>query len=538
MKFRSIFIPAYLMMAALLISIAGLPLCAQDSNSGALGQQIDRIIAKPMYRHASFGIEVYSLDDHKVVYARNADKFFTPASTTKLVTEGSALELLGADYRFHTRVYRTGAVDSEGTLHGDLVLVASGDPNLSNRVQPDGTLAYVGIGYDHTYDGDRDTKAVPGNPLLVLNELAQQVAAHGIKQIDGRVLIDIRLFPEGTRELGTGAVISPIVVNDNLIDVTATPGANPGDPIQLAVSPETAYVKFVNKAATGAAGSGLEIDIDASDQQQADGSHVVTVTGTLPASGQPILYSYKVPEPSRFAEMALVKALRDHGVQAEFATYGQPVDFSALSSSYTDANLVAEHVSPPFSEEVKVTLKLSQNLHASTAQYLLGSILAHAKTHVLQAGFNLEHDFLQKAGLDLSAAAQSDGAGGDALFTPNFMCQYLAYMAQQKDFADFHRALPILGRDGTLFNIQVNSPAAGHVFAKTGTIGGPDLLNHGLMLQGKGLAGYLTAANGHHYAFALYVNRVPLPAGNLDIMESTAGETLGEIAAAIYKIGP
>lgn len=525
-------------LSVLLVLFAS-PLLAQNSSRSDLARQINRIIDRPMYRHSSFGLEVYSLDDNKVVYERNAQKLFTPASTTKLVTEGSALELLGANYRFHTRIYRTGAIGPDGTLHGDLVLVADGDPNLSGRIRPDGTLAYVKVGYDHTYDGDRDTKAVPGDPLLVIEQLAQQVAAYGIKRIDGRVLVDISLFPEGTRELGTGAVISPIIVNDNLIDVTATPGKNPGDPVKLSVSPETAYAKFVNEAKTGPAGSPLAISLRrANDKLQADGSHIVTVTGTLPAGGPPILYSYKVPQPSRFAEMALIKALREHGVQADFAPYGQPVDFASLASSYTAANLVAEHVSPPFSEEVKVTLKLSQNLHASTTPYLLGSLLAHAKTDVLQAGFNLERGFLEKAGLDLTAASQSDGAGGDALFTPDFMCHFLAYMAKQKDFALFHRALPILGRDGTLFNIQVNSPAAGHVFAKTGTIGGEDKLNQNLMVTGKGLAGYMTAADGQHYAFALYANRVPLPAGGLDEIENTVGQTLGQIAAAIYTTGP
>ena len=59
-----------------------------------------------------------------------------------MLTEGTALSLLGPDYRFHTRVFRTGAIDASGTLEGDLILVAAGDPNLSNRIQPDGTLAF------------------------------------------------------------------------------------------------------------------------------------------------------------------------------------------------------------------------------------------------------------------------------------------------------------------------------------------------------------------------------------------------------------
>jgi PBP4 family serine-type D-alanyl-D-alanine carboxypeptidase len=517
------------------ILLAALPLMAQTN--GGLAGRIDKITGEPLYRHASFGIEVYSIDANKIVYEKNAQKLFTPASTTKLLTEGTALELLGPNFRFDTRVYRTGPVDAVGTLHGDLVLVGSGDPNLSGRIRPDGTLAYENV--DHCYDGSPDTKAVPGDPLLVIRQFAKQIAAHGIKKIDGRVLVDATLFPKGERELGTDVVISPVTVNDNLIDVTLTPGQNPGDPVSMHVSPPSAYARFVNQAITGSGVSQSTINWG-SDQTQPDGSHVVTITGTMPAGGPGILYSYRVPQPSRFAEMTLVRALLRDGVEARFAPYGQPADFSKLSRDYIPENIVAEHLSPPLSQEVKVTLKVSQNLHASMTPYILGAVLGHANRHILQAGFDLERAFLAKAGLDLAGASQSDGAGGSqaAFFTPDFMCHYLLYMWHQKDFPEFEHALPILGRDGTLWNIQVHSPAAGHVLAKTGTYFVEDRLNNNIIVTGKGLAGYMTAANGRRYIFALYVNRVSMPSTDLEKAIDTVGGTLGEIASAIYATGP
>ena len=239
---------------SLLVLCATIPASPQlRAQSTLLAKQIREIADRPEYRHSSFGIEVYSLDDNKVVFSRDADKLFTPASTTKLLTMGSAMESLGKDFRFHTFIYRTGPIDSDGTLKGDLILVASGDPDLSGRIQPDGTLAFENE--DHSYDGSPDTKAVPGDPLFVIRELASQVVSHGVKKIDGRVLVDISLFPQGTRELGTGVVISPICVNDNIVDVTAVPGKNAGDDVILNVSPRTSYVTFVNQAKTAAADS-------------------------------------------------------------------------------------------------------------------------------------------------------------------------------------------------------------------------------------------------------------------------------------------
>jgi D-alanyl-D-alanine carboxypeptidase/D-alanyl-D-alanine-endopeptidase (penicillin-binding protein 4) len=107
-------------------------------------------------------------------------------------------------------------------------------------------------------------------------------------------------------------------------------------------------------------------------------------------------------------------------------------------------------------------------------------------------------------------------------------------MSQQKNFADFKRGLPIMGRDGTLYKIQVNSPAAGHVFAKTGTYAVGDYLNNNILVTGKGLAGYMETARGEHLAFALYVNNVSVPKGDPEAMQKIAGEALGEIATAAY----
>ena len=502
---------------------------ASHRHERTLAARLALIMARPEFRHAFFGMEFYSLDKHRVVYALNADKLFTPGSTTKLLTEGTALELFGSDYRFHTRVYRTGTITRDGTLEGDLIFVAGGDPNLSGRIRPDGTLAFENE--DHSYDGDPHTRAVPGDPLLVIRELAQQVAARGVKRVRGRVIIDNSLFREGERELGTGVVQSPVMVNDNLVDLTIGPGAREGDAGLFAQSPQTTYVRFVNNVKTGAAGSKPAIRF-ADDAENADGAHTVTVAGTFPAGQAAILYSYAVPKPSRFAEVVFVEALRDAGVRVELGAAEAKHDFKSLAAGYQTDRLVAEHTSLPYREEVKVTLKVSQNLHASVTPMLLAALLApNDKT---RDGFDLEREYLERAGLDLTGAQQGDGAGGNAHFTPAFMCSFLAHMARQPNFQDFYNALPILGRDGTLFDIQPHTAAAGHVHAKTGTFAVGDPLNGRLLVTGKGLAGYMTTARGERLAFAAYINNVSVPP-ELDAVKRITGQTLGEIAAAAYE---
>src|SRR5580693_10229268 len=104
-------------------------------SEGTLEQRIKKIMERPEFAHSRFGIEFRSMDSGKVVYELNAQQLFVPGSTTKLLTEGTALELLGGDYRFHTKIYRTGPIKKGGTLDGDLILVGDGDYDLSNRIQ-------------------------------------------------------------------------------------------------------------------------------------------------------------------------------------------------------------------------------------------------------------------------------------------------------------------------------------------------------------------------------------------------------------------
>src|SRR5689334_14476795 len=278
-------------VAVALLSVSGVALAQQGASQagsdpgGALAARVQQVMDRPEFRHAFFGIALYSLGDGRMVWSYNADKLFQAASTTKLLTEGTALALLGADYRFHTRVYRTGAIDADGTLKGDLILVASGDPNLSGRIQPDGTMGYTKE--DHSYAGSPDTAAVPGDPLLVIRELAVQVAEHGVKRVEGHVIVDATLFREGPRELGTGAVISPMSLNDNCVDLNVTPGTKVGDPVEITVSPQTSYVRFLVRMNTGEKDS-LPMMRYNSDDVDAEGRHTVILAGSVAVGGPPI----------------------------------------------------------------------------------------------------------------------------------------------------------------------------------------------------------------------------------------------------------
>lgn len=511
----------YIMRRLLIVALILSPFAFAQSHS-AFEKRVKAIMSRPEYRHSRFGIEFYSLDQNKVLYAWNPQELFIPGSTTKLLTVGTALELLGPDFRFHTKLYRTGTVDGD-TLNGDLVLVASGDPDLSNRIRPDGTLAFENE--DHSYDGFAAAKPVAGDPLVIFHELALKVIAMGVKHIAGRIRVDVSLFPEGARELGTHTVISPVAVNDNLVDVTVTP-AREGDSPVLDISPMTRYVAIRNEVKTVAPSGETELAWTR-DVANPDGTHSLTLSGTIAAGAHPRLHVYKAPSPSRYAEITLGEVLFNAGVQIG----GREMTAERVLD---DAHLVAEHVSLPLREEARVTLKVSQNLHASMMPYILGAYLDKRNNDAQAAGFRREGEMLKKADLDLTGAVQNDGAGGAAYFAPDFMVHFLLHMTRQPFFPEFLKSLPVLGKDGTLYDIQTDSPAAGHVFAKTGTFGSGNALNGGGVVEGKGLAGFVDAKDGHRLVFAAYINFVPFAEMNEESTKKV-GQALGEIATAAYE---
>lgn len=500
---------------------------SRAQEDSALAARIERITSRPEFERALWGIEFYDADADRVIFAQNAGKLFTPGSTTKLLSAGTALAMLGADHRFHTRVYRTGPIGRDGTLAGDLVLVASGDPNLSQRLQPDGTLAFEN--HDHSYGGAPDTRAVPGDPLTVVRRLAGQIVAKGIKRVTGVVRVDASLYAEGSRELGTGVVVSPISINDNVIDITVGPGATTGAAATLVVSPASTFIRVVNRVTTIAAGGNASITID-DGGAKGDSPFTVTIAGVVPMGTDGVLYAYPVPVPSRYAAHVLAEALRSKGVVVRAGPSDARVRAARSSGRYRPGDVVAEHVSAPATEMIKVVLKVSQNLHASSLPLLMGALFGKDGEN----GFDVERRWLEREGLGLDGAQQADGAGGDAHFSPAFMVSYLRMMSKRADYPSFQNALPVLGKDGTLYNIQPQSPAAGHVFAKTGTYAVDDPLNRRLLVTGKGLAGYMTTKTGKRLILAIYVNNVPVSTAP-DEITRVVGQALGEIAAAAWE---
>ena len=490
-----------------------------------LAEKINTVVSAPEYKHARWGILIIDAETGKSLYERNPDMLFAPASVTKLYTCAAALVAFGPDYTFETPVYRRGEI-VEGRLRGDLILVAKGDFTLGGRTDATGKMAFKD--QDHIYAGPTalKTELTDTDPLSGLKSLAKQIKDSGIRQIDGDVLIDDRLFAR-SRGSGSGPdVITPIVVNDNLVDVIVTPGMKVGDAATVQMQPLTKYMQIDVQVETVADEAATRINVEHVGPER------FVVRGKISLKARPQVRICPVDEPAGFARAVFIDVLQHEGVMVHAASGLQRVPTVELpeQAAYAKLTRVAAYKSPPLSEALKVTLKVSHNLYASMMPLLLA---ANHDKRTLPDGLQLEGEVLAKLGVDVKEIALESGAGGGIAdrVSPRVTVQLLQQMAKRPDWPVFKAALPVLGVDGTLADVVASdSPARGKVFGKTGTYG-DEFLNQQPTCTSS-LGGVMTTASGRTLVYTIFVNDVTLPHGVTSVRE---GKQIGHLCEIIYQ---
>lgn len=507
-------------MVVLLGSVAGGSL----ARGVGLAEKLAEVTAAPQFKQAQWGILVVDLKSGETLVEQNADRLFVPASVTKLFSVAAALDALGAEHRFKTPILARGDVSAEGELAGDLILVASGDLTMGGRTDPVGRIAFVDS--DHTYaDFSPTAELTMPDPLAGLDELAGQVAAAGIKRVRGEVYIDDRMF-DVARGTGSGpGTVTPILVNDNMIDLLVTPG-EAGQPASVTWRPKTSAFEIDARVETVAADQPAKVDVTLAGERR------LTVRGKINSGRKPLLRMHAVEDPAGFARSLLIEALLRQGVAVDASPLSRAASPLPRADEYSKHKRVAELVSPPFSESARLILKVSHNLHASTLPLLVANKRGGRN---LEAGLRGQREFLLRAGVDADTISFGGGAGGDRgdYVTPRAAVTLLRHMAGRPDAAVYRQALPLLGVDGTLASaVKPESPARGKAAAKTGTLLWANTMNGKYLLTSKALAGYLTTVDGRELAFALFVNNVHLdkPTDSTKI-----GENLGRICEILYQ---
>lgn len=458
--------------------------------------RVEAALSEVHAQRTFWGVVVADQDTGAILYELNADHFFTPASNAKIFTTALALDTLPPTFRFRTTLESQAALDADGRLAGDLRFVGGGDPDLSNRRFP-----FAG---KVEHDGPVEK---------VLAEMVEEAVAKGLREVDGDVVADDSYFPYDPYPAGWsvgdlfftfGAPVSAIAFNDNSISIDVLPGARAGDPAVVTVEPGAALDSFGREITTGPAEAKPDFAV-----VRRPGADFLLLRGVIPLGHASVKIDLAMLEPAEMTARALKQLLEARGVHVTGTTrihHAPPPDTSdagdlpPLAETMRVASAaapitLAEHISEPLLESVRVTNKMSQNLHAE----LLLRTVAREKRGVgsTGAGLKVEQDFLKNAAVAEGDVVLADGSGlsGTDLVTPRSVIQLLRYVAQRPWGSDYSSTFPIAGVDGTLETRMKGTTAEGLIRAKTGA------LEHV-----RAMSGYATTLRGEHLVFAIFGN--------------------------------
>jgi D-alanyl-D-alanine carboxypeptidase len=516
---------------------------AQKDDGAAVSKDVKKIMDKAQYKGATWGLRVIDLENgHELVNLNPGHQFFI-ASVRKTFSVGELMDKVGPGHRYNTPVYRQGDVNRQGVLDGDLIIVASGDLTMGGRTNPDGTLAYTNFDHNEANGLGNAVLSKP-DPLAGYKALARQVAASGIREIKGDVVIDDRLFkPYEFREEFD---LRPIFVNDDLVDLMINPEQQ-GDLASVHHRPISEALAVKN-----------EVEMTASDTKETikpllptcigEPGCSVTLQGTLPVGfppplthTYPLIRTYRITKPSDYARTVLIEALRAAGVTVKApAVEPNPTKLLPGKDGYKVQARVAELEGLPYSEDAKLVMKVSYNIGADTSLLLWG--LAEGVDNMNSALAIEKRNLSENFGISQSDYTFLDGSGGDDTTATNeAVTHFLDEMSKRSVFPDYLASFPILGVDGSLGTVTdfeenaTLAPAKGHVFAKTGTYiaaGGPT----GVQLKAQAFGGYMTTKCGKKLAYQLVVNGVSIVNPDDPISEVVeVFQDEGRISATLWR---
>ncbi len=384
--------------------------------------RVEQALQVPALQHAQVALYAQYAGASQPLIDVHSAYALAPASGLKLLITSAALELLGPDYHFSTRLYYSGSVDSKGGLHGNIYIRGGGDPTLGSDM----------------------VKGSPGLDSLMQIWVAA-VRQAGIKRITGKIISDSQLFEPETVpdnwvwvDLGNyyGAGVSALTIHDNLYRLYFKPGKQPGDPAEiLHTIPAVPGLAFLNRMRTGKKGSG-----DNGYIFRAPNCFQAETRGTIPAGAASFSIKGSLPKPALFAARYFRQQLQAGGISVQGMA-----EQAKVSPEYETITLFHTTQSPPLSDIIYMLNKRSVNLYA---EMLLRALpVAQGEKGSLKTGLKYLRNFFEAHHIADNGYQQEDGSGlsRNNHLTPRMMVRLLDYMHQSPNFKFFYNSLAVAG---------------------------------------------------------------------------------------------
>ena len=438
-------------------------------------------IANPELRRGNIGVKIVDARNGSVIYQRNAENYFMPASNMKSYTVATAIETLTPSFRFRTSIYAVNRPDSNGVLQGNLIIYGRGDPSFSSAFSE-------------------------GNPLARVDQLVDKIVASGVKTINGSVVADETYFNSTSVPYGWewddlqwyyGAEVSSLTILDNTIGMTVKPGSV-GTSAIFNIDPFNSLVRIKNTTRTTPRGSKRTLRI----KKQLD-ANIFEISGDLPVGNRGFNGRIAVSNPALLFADILTRKLKEKGVNV--SNQPRTIDRDDRDQKLDETTHVelASTLSPPLSEIAAKTMKPSQNLYTELLLRTIGERLRQPddqQTTSDKIGSDAVQSLLLRAGVSPRSVIQYDGSGLSRhnLITPDSAVKLYQYMDRSRFGNVWRNSLTIGGVDGTLRNRFRNTTAQANVRGKTGTLD-----------QVSALSGYVTSKSGKRFTFSVLTNNIP-----------------------------
>jgi D-alanyl-D-alanine carboxypeptidase/D-alanyl-D-alanine-endopeptidase (penicillin-binding protein 4) len=465
-----------------LLAALSTPLGAQLPKAAI--RRLDALLDSPPFNRNLWGVALVD-ERGRLLYGRNADKLFIPASNTKLVVSAVASALFAPDWTVATSVYADGPV-TDGAVQGDLVLYGRGDPTFGRRCYATDTTQAGACDHD---------------PFARLRELAEALHSAGVRTVQGDLVGDGSWFDAelihkewGSYDLNWwyAAPVTGLGFNDNSVDITWKPGPAVGAPAALGLDPDLGDVALENRTRTVPPGGATDIG---DRMYREPGTLHLWAEGTVAVDHAGGKESFALPDPNLFAARAFRRALEEAGISVVGTT--RSVADSLRYRAARQRAPLAETRSRPLHDWVFPILNTSQNWFAEMLLKQLGRQFGTAGSW--SEGLAAEQRFLvDSMGIDSTLFALSDGSGLSAanLVAPLAFTKLLQYIRRHPHYAaNFEPALPLSGSTGSLRSRFVGTPIEGRVRAKSGSIS-----------RVNTLSGFLEMPGGRTFTFSIQAN--------------------------------
>lgn len=441
-----------------------------------LAQKIQEVITANEKDVGEIGLLFEDAVTKEVLFAKNENNFFKPASTNKLLTTITALNTLGTDFKYQTKLCTNGSI-TDGVLNGDLIIVGSGDPSFSPR-----------------FTKNKD------DIVIIFREWADLLKKKNITRIKGNIIGDDDFFDDnyflsswygGERAEWFSTEISGLAFNDNCIDLVFTGADKAGEPAIMTYLPNTKYVQVVNNVKT-VEGNPKDISFEREDK-----SNVITADGEV-AIGKKQKAWATIYNPTLFCATVFKETLIEEGIVVE-GSANDIDDFSDKTQYKNTLNQITFYESPALPELIKVLNRVSHNFYADQIYKTLGKILGGEGSFEKSA--TAIQDFLKKNNIYQEGHKMVDGSGlsHENRVSPRMFVDLLKFMHSKNEWEIFKESLPQGAVRGTLSARYKSSPKdkylGKHIFAKTGYI-----------RKVVSLAGVITNDKGNDIIFSCVLN--------------------------------